>query len=135
MTWTTTTQQDLHWRVAQFMETYGSEHISVAQLNRSVEACYKTGQYRVNGEYFLTWAFFDEQQEKRFLSGDTGVMTARNVTWSEGKKLWVLNAWMGNKILNAINELSPLSHGSKSFRMLVSSYLGTKVRVIPLRVI
>lgn len=127
-------QQELHWRVAQFIETYGSEQLSIAYLNRMTDVCYRTKQYAVDDDYFLTWAFFTPEHEQRFLSGDVGVLSIPGVSPANGKSLWVLDSnLVGSKILHAINALSPLSHGNSHFRMLNNRGGKLSVRMLPLR--
>jgi len=94
---------DFHYLRSKFAERQGSDGIFLSSFNKATEAFYYSKQFRVNGDYYLAWAFLAPDEERDYLSG--------NMKWlnniSHGHP-WIIEAYMPKKSLSAMHALKHL---------------------------
>lgn len=99
--------------MANLIAENGTSHlVSVEHLNRSSEAFFTSGQYRVSGDDFIAWAWLSEQGEKDYLDGILRVYS--DIEYAEGKRPWLIYAKMRGRVKECLKELSDQSHGHRS---------------------
>lgn len=94
---------DLHYLRSKFAVAQGYHAIELPSFIKATEAFYKTRQFRVNGDYFLTWAFLTPANEVEYLLG--------GMNWIDSIQIgnpWIIEAYMPNKSLSAMRELRHL---------------------------
>lgn len=104
MNWhTDITIGDLHYLRSKFALSRGANGIYLGSFVKATEVFYYSKQFRVNGDYFLTWAFMMPEWEVDYLS--------ENMNWldhiTEGNP-WIIEANMPGKSLSAMKELRSL---------------------------
>ena len=99
--------------MANLLAENGTSHfISVEHLNRSAEAFFKAGQYRVSGDDFIAWAWLDESGERDYLDGLLRVYD--NIEYTEGKRPWIIYAKMRGRVRGCLKGLSKEGHKHQS---------------------
>ncbi len=94
---------DLHYLRTKFAIQQGHENIVLNSFVRATEEIYYSGQFRVNGDYFLTWALLEPQWEVNYVAG--------HMAWIEHchkGNAWIVEAYMPNMAISAFKQLKHL---------------------------
>lgn len=129
--WALSNLPRLHWLMANLIAENGTSHfVSVEHLNRSAEAFFLSGQYRVSGDDFIAWAWLDEQGEKDYTSGL--LRAYENMEYADGKRPWLIYAKMRGRVRECLKTLSDQSHGHQSALFILHKDGIPKIRKISL---
>lgn len=104
MNWhTDVTIGDLHYLRSKFAESRGAKWADVPSFNRGTEAFYHNKQFRINGAFFLTWAYLTPEREIKHITGSLDYFDDITVG-----SPWIIEAYMPGKALSAMKELRHL---------------------------
>lgn len=108
---------DLHYLRSKFVLSQGLDAIYISSLLKATEAFYYNKQFAVCGDNFLTWAYLRPEYEIDYIIG--------KFNWLDdirNGKLWIVEAYIPNKALNAYKNLKYLAK-NQSIRMLNNGYI------------
>jgi len=107
MIWhTNVTIGDLHYLRSKFAVAQGFDSIYLSSFNRATEVFFHNKQFRVNGDYFLTWALLTPEWEANYMLG--------RMDWIEHATIgepWIVEAYMPSKSLSAFKQLREIIPG------------------------
>lgn len=116
MNWhTNVTVGDLHYLRSKFAESQGANGIYLSSFIKATESFYYSRQFRVNGDYFLTWAFLTPENEINYLFGKFDWLN--NI--SQGNT-WITEAYIPKKAFSCLRELSGMSP-TKTIRFILGN--------------
>lgn len=94
---------DLHYLRSKFAQSHGADGIYLSSFLEATDAFYRSKQFRVSGDCFLTWAFLTPEMEYNYLTGSMGWIKSM----SQGNP-WIVEAYMPGKSLFAMKQLRSL---------------------------